>query len=159
MGGEFAQWQEWSHDASLDWYLLEDLAHAGVQRWVSDLNRLYRSEPALHELDFDPAGFAWVDPNDAEQSVISLVRRGRSTEDVVLAVLNFTPVPRRGYRVGVPRRGWWREILNSNAGECGGGGWGNLGGVEAAPIPGHRHAHSLYLTLPPLDALFFKHGA
>ncbi|MGH9814224.1 MAG: 1,4-alpha-glucan branching protein GlgB, partial [Candidatus Acidiferrales bacterium] len=137
MGGEFAQWNEWYHESSLDWHLLDFDPHRGVQRWVSDLNRLYRAEPALHELDCDPAGFEWVDANDAQQSVVSFLRRGRTTGDLFLVVCNFTPVPRSGYRLGVPRGGHWHELLNSDAELYGGGGWGNWGGLEAEPVASH----------------------
>ena len=156
MGGEIGQWNEWTHDRSLDWDLLQQPLHNSLQRWVSDLNRLYRSEPALYEYDIDPAGFEWVDCNDAESSVISLLRKGATTHDLLLVVCNFTPVPRSNYRIGVPRGGYWQEVLNSDAMLYGGGGWGNLGGVEAAPVPLHGRHHSLTLTLPALSALFFK---
>jgi len=156
MGGEFGQWREWSHEESLEWHLLQYLPHSGLQRWVSDLNRLYRSQPALHQLDLEQAGFEWVDCNDVEQSVVSLIRKGRSTDDAILVVSNFTPVPRFNYRVGVPNPGFWRELLNSDAKDYGGSGQGNLGGVEAAPIPSHGRPYSLTLTLPPLSTVFFK---
>jgi 1,4-alpha-glucan branching enzyme len=155
MGGEFGQWSEWYHEASLDWHLLDYPPHAGLKRWVEDLNRAYREEPALYTLDFTPAGFEWVDCNDMEQSVITFLRRGTHGE-TVLVVANFTPVPRHNYRVGVPREGFWRELLNSDAAPYGGSGLGNLGGLEAAPVPCHGRPHSLNLTLPPLAALFFK---
>ena len=156
MGGELGQWQEWHHEASLSWHLLDHFPHAGLQRWVEDLNRIYRNEPALHELDLDPAGFEWIDCNDTEGSVLSLIRKGRSTDDLILAACNFTPVPRHNYRVGVPRGGFWREVLNGDAREYGGSGQGNLGGVEATPIPMHGRFYSLNLTLPPLAVVFFK---
>ena len=156
MGAEIGQWSEWAHDRSLDWDLLQHHFHRTLQRWVSDLNRLYRSEQALYEHDIDPAGFEWVDCNDAESSVISLLRKGASTQDLVLVVCNFTPVPRTNYRIGVPRGGYWQEVLNSDATLYGGGGWGNLGGAEAAPVPLHGRSHSLTLTLPALSAVFFK---
>ncbi len=156
MGGEFAQGREWNHEASLDWHLLDYPPHRGVQRWMQDLNQLYRSEPALHELDFEPAGFEWIDCNDALQSTISLMRRGKSTRDVIVAVCNFTPVVRENYRLGVPGGGFWKEVLNSDASLYGGSGHGNRGGVEATPIPAHQRSHSLTITLPPLAAVFFK---
>jgi 1,4-alpha-glucan branching enzyme len=159
MGGEFGQWREWHHDESLDWHLLAYAPHAGLQRWIEDLNGLYRSEPALYELDTHPAGFEWIDCNDAPASVVSCLRKGRSTEAVVLIVCNFTPIPRPNYRVGVPRGGFWREIRNSDAQDYGGAGYGNLGGVEATPVPCHGRPHSLNLTLPPLAAVFFKSEA
>jgi len=158
MGGEFGQWREWAHDESLDWHLLEYQPHQGVQLWVRDLNRFYRREPAMHELDFDPEGFEWIDSADWEDSIISFIRKGKekSAEDIVLAVCNFTPVPRYNYRVGTPVGGFWKEVLNSDAKEYGGSGCGNLGGVEAAPIPCHGRYHSLALTLPPLGTIVFK---
>jgi len=159
MGGEFGQWREWTHDESLDWHLLQYLPHSGVQRWVSDLNRLYRSQPALHQADFSPAGFEWIDCNDVENSVVSLIRKGHDAKDIVLVVCNFTPVTRFGYRVGVPIPGYWKELLNSDAKEYGGSGQGNLGGMEAEPVPFHGRPYSLNITLPPLAALFFKPSA
>ncbi len=156
MGGEFAQWREWVHDESLEWHALEYEPHRGVQRWVRDLNDLYRREPALHELDFEPAGFEWVDFTDVDQSVIGYLRKGNSSRDLLLFVGNFTPVPREGYRVGVPAAGFWREVLNSDAREYGGGGWGNFGGVETEPYAIHGRGQSLRLTLPPLGVLIFK---
>lgn len=155
MGGEFGQWQEWNHDTSLDWHLLDQAPHAGLQRWVTDLNRCYRHVPALHEGDCDGRGFAWVDCNDAEGSVVSFLRQGKSASDIVLVVCNFTPVSRLNYRVGAPRGGMWHEMLNSDARDYEGGGYGNLGGVEAAPMPCHGRPYSLMLTLPPLAIVFF----
>jgi 1,4-alpha-glucan branching enzyme len=156
MGGEFGQWREWYHEESLDWHLLELPLHAGLQRWVKELNRTYRTEQALYELDFDPAGFEWIDCNDTQQSTLSLIRKSRSTSEIILTVLNFTPTPRYDYQVGVPRGGFWQEILNSDAEEYGGSGHGNLGGIEAGPIEIHGRPYSLKLTLPPLGAVFFK---
>jgi len=156
MGGEFGQWNEWYHEVSLDWHLLDYPLHSAMQRWVRDLNRLYRKERALHELDFSPAGFEWIDCNDSQQSILSLMRRGRSTGDVIVVVLNFTPVPRASYRVGAPRGGFWREVLNSDAGEYGGTGWGNFGGLVAEAVPFHGRPFSINLTLPPLGAVFLK---
>ena len=157
MGDEFGQWSEWVHDGSLEWDLLESAPHAGLQRWVAELNRFYRSTPALYELDCHPAGFEWIDCNDTESSVLSLIRKGKSTDAIVLAACNFTPVPRPNYRVGAPRGGFWREVLNSDAAVYGGSGWGNMGGVDAVPIPMHGRPYSLTLTLPPLTAVFFIH--
>ena len=157
MGGEFGQTAEWAHDGSLEWHLLEYPAHRGIQRWVADLNRCYRSEPALHELDCRPEGFEWIDCSDAAASVLSFIRRAETSEGDVLVVCNFTPVARPHYRVGAPRGGLWREILNSDAAEYGGGGVGNLGGVEAGALPLHGQPYSLDLALPPLAILFFKH--
>jgi 1,4-alpha-glucan branching enzyme len=156
MGGEFGQWGEWSHEGSLEWDLLESDRHGGVRRWVEELNRRYRTEPALHELDTDPSGFEWIDASDSANSVLTFVRKARTSSSLILAVCNFTPVPRQNYRVGAPRPGFWEEILNSDAEEYGGGGWGNLGGVEAASIPYHGRPYSLSVTVPPLAVVFFK---
>jgi 1,4-alpha-glucan branching enzyme len=155
MGGELAQWREWNHDSSLDWHLLEDERHAGVQNLVRDLNGLYRSTPALH-LDCEPAGFEWIDCLDAEGGVLSFLRKGRTNADLALVVANFTPLPRTNYRVGVPRAGAWEERLNTDAGVYGGAGWGNMGSVEASPVPAHGRPASLMLTLPPLAALVLE---
>ncbi len=156
MGGEIGQWKEWSHDDSLEWHLLERPPHQGLKRWVADLNRLYLAEPALHELDCDPAGFEWVDCSDWEGSAISFLRRAKTSSSEILAVFNFTPVPRPDYRVGVPRSGIWTEVINSDALEYGGSGAGNLGQREAEPVPHHGRPFSLQLTLPPLAAVFFR---
>ena len=158
MGGEFGQWHEWDHDSSLDWHLLNFAEHSGVSHWVGDLNRILRTERAMHELDFEPAGFSWIDVTDNDNSVVSLIRRGSAPEDIVVAVFNFTPVPRYNYQIGVPAEGHWQELLNSDATLYGGSGQGNLGGVDAAPVGRHGHRHSITLTLPPLGALFLKPG-
>jgi 1,4-alpha-glucan branching enzyme len=157
MGGEFGQWREWSHDTSLDWHLLMFPSHQGVQRLISDLNRLYRTEPALHELDCDPRGFEWVDANDADSSVYSFLRKSRSGEHILI-VLNATPVVREDYRIGVPFGGWWRELLNSDSEYYWGSGQGNAGGVMAEVVPSHGREFSLRLRLPPLGALFLKYS-
>ena len=154
MGGEFGQWREWCHDESLDWHLLERAEHRGILAWVRDLNRLLRAEPALHALDHDPLGFEWIDCSDSEQSVVALLRAAPAGGRPVLAVFNFTPVPRRNYRVGAPAPGFYRELLNGDGRDYGGSGQGNLGGVEAAPVRTHGRPHSLNLTLPPLGATF-----
>jgi 1,4-alpha-glucan branching enzyme len=154
MGGEIAQWSEWQHDGSLDWDVLKNPLHAGVQKWVGDLNSVYRSLPALHELDSDPAGFEWIDCNDTDASVVSLLRKGRAEGSVVAIVCNFTPVLRPNYRVGVPSGGFWEERLNSDARDYGGSGAGNMGGVEASPLACHGRRFSLSLVLPPLSILF-----
>ncbi len=153
MGSEFGQRREWQHEESLEWHVLQYPLHAGAQRWVRDLNRFYRRTPSLFELDFSPEGFQWVDYGDAESSVLSFLRKDRAGTPV-LVVCNFTPVVRENYRIGVPRPGMWHEQLNSDAREYGGSGQGNLGGVDAAPLPAHGHFHSLSLRLPPLAALF-----
>ena len=159
MGIEIAQWSEWQHDQSLDWHALDDPRHAGMRQWVRDLNRLYRSESALHELDCEPAGFEWIDCRDAESSIVILLRKGRRDERVVLVTCNFTPVPRLNYRVGAPKGGTWKEALNSDAAIYGGSGMGNMGAVEAAPVPAHGRHFSLPLILPPLSILFFTSEA
>ncbi|HYG64559.1 MAG TPA: 1,4-alpha-glucan branching protein GlgB [Thermoanaerobaculia bacterium] len=156
MGAELAQIREWNHDSSLDWHLLGDERHAGISRWLGDLNRVYREEPALYELDCNPDGFEWIDANDAENSTLSFLRKSRDSQDTVLAVFNFTPIPRQNYRVGVPGGGFWKELLNSDAPTYGGSGVGNFGGVEAMPVPLHGRPHSLTLTLPPLGVVFFR---
>ena len=159
MGGEFGQWREWNHDESLEWHLLDYAPHAGLQRWVENLNHLYRSEPSLHELDFSSAGFEWVDCNDSDQNVISFLRKGRAGDDIVLVACNFTPITRFNYKVGVPRGGFWKELLNGDAKEYGGSGHGNLGGIEAVPVSFHGRPYSLDMTLPPLATVFFKSEA
>jgi 1,4-alpha-glucan branching enzyme len=156
MGAELAQWDEWNHDRSLDWHLLDSQANRGVQTWVRDLNLLYRSEPALHGSDFDPAGFEWIDFRDSEKSTTSFLRRCRGRNEVMLVVCNNTPVPRQNYRVGVPYPGHWREALNSDAKAYGGSGVGNMGGVTAESLPCHGRKNSISLTLPPLGVLFLR---
>jgi 1,4-alpha-glucan branching enzyme len=152
MGGELGQRREWQHEASLEWHVLGYPLHSGVQRWVRDLNRLYRASPALHELDFGEAGFQWVDCDDADVSVIAFLRRSVSGA-LVLVVCNFTPVPRMDYRLGVPHAGRWDERLNSDAADYGGSGQGNLGALSTEPFPAHGQAQSLNLRLPPLAAV------
>jgi len=156
MGGEFGQWHEWNHDTSLDWHLLGQPLHQGVQRWVRDLNTTYRAEPALHQYDCDPRGFEWIDANDSEQSILSLLRKGSRPGDEVAIVCNFTPLPRHNYRVGVPRGGHWDEILNSDAPLYGGSGQGNFGGLRAAPVSCHGRPYLLNVTVPPLGLVAFK---
>jgi 1,4-alpha-glucan branching enzyme len=158
MGCEFGQVREWAHDTSLEWHVLQNKNHSGLQNWVGELNRLYRSEPGLHMLDTDATGFEWVDCNDNLTSTISLLRKSDSPKDSILVVCNFTPIPRVDYRVGVPEAGYWRELLNSDALEYDGTGIGNFGGVTAENIPAHGRPYSLKLTLPPLGALFLKQG-
>ncbi|OGR68439.1 MAG: 1,4-alpha-glucan branching enzyme [Elusimicrobia bacterium GWC2_61_19] len=156
MGCEFAQWDEWDHDRSLDWHLAGHGPHEGMQKWVSDLNAFYRAEPAMHEFNCNPAGFEWIDANDSQQSVVAFLRKGEKPGDAILAVCNFTSVPRHGYRVGVPRGGFWKEILNSDAVTYRGSGMGNMGGMPAEAVSAHGRPHSLLLTLPPLSIVFFK---
>ena len=155
MGGEIAQWREWRHDESLDWHLLRHASHEGVRRLVEDLNRLYRGEAALHENDCDPAGFEWVDCADWQGSILAFLRKGKSGGPL-LVVCNFTPVPRLGYRIGVPAGGWWRELLNTDAAEYGGSGMGNLGAVQAEGVKMHGRESSLSLLIPPLAVVILK---
>jgi 1,4-alpha-glucan branching enzyme len=156
MGGEFGQYREWSHESSLEWHVLEYPHHRGVQTLISDLNRIYRTEPALHQHDCEPQGFQWVDHQDWENSVISFLRIGRNPSETVLVVCNFTPVVRRDYAVGVPHGGYWRELLNTDGEAYGGSGVGNMGGAEASREPRHGREWSLALALPPLAAIWLK---
>ena len=158
MGAEIGPWTEWDHEQGLEWGLREFPLHAGLERWVGDLNRVYREEPALHASDFEGWGFRWIDCSDADQSVVAFTRQEAKDEHspTLLAVLNLTPVPRHDYRVGVPEPGHWREILNSDAEIYGGSGQGNMGQVEAVPMRYHDHPHSLNLSLPPLSTIVLK---
>ena len=156
MGAEFGQENEWYHEQSLDWHLLQQTPHQAIQTWMKHLNILYRKEPALYEQDFSPAGFAWVDASDWEKSIISFFRIGSDPTESLLIACNFTPVPRMNYRVGVPAGGIWREVLNSDAREYGGSGQGNFGAVKAAPVPMHGRYYSLSVILPPLGMVVFK---
>ena len=158
MGGELAQPAEWSHERSLDWHLLEDPDHAGIHRLVRDLNHAYRDEPALWELDHDPLGFYWIEANDAANNVVAFARRDRSGERVVVLAANLSPVPRHGYRLGLPRAGPWREALNSDSSFYGGTDTGNYGGVEAEPLGWHGQPYSAEVTLPPLGAVWLVPG-
>ncbi|MBI3952115.1 MAG: 1,4-alpha-glucan branching protein GlgB [Acidobacteria bacterium] len=156
MGGEFAQWGEWSHDRSLDWHLLPYEPHQRLQKFVKDLTRLYVTEPALHEVDFEHTGFEWIDFHDWEANIISFIRKAKNPDDYLIFALNFTPVPRVGYRSGVPESVFYREILNSDSSEYGGSNMGNAGGVMPEPIPRSGRPYSVKLTLPPLAAVVFK---
>ena len=159
MGDEFGQPSEWNHDSQLEWAALEQPMHRGVLRWVDALNRAYVSEPALHQMDCDPAGFEWIEANDAESSVLSFLRRSAANDDALVIVCNFTPVTRNDYRIGVPRDGVWVEVLNSDGEEFGGSGQGNLGRVTASLTPAQGREHSVSLTLPPLSLLVLKSEA
>jgi 1,4-alpha-glucan branching enzyme len=157
MGGELGQGREWNHDQSLDWHLLDEGPyHAGLQRYIQTLNWHYCAERALHDLDFAPDGFQWIDCNDHENSVVSFLRKGRNPREYVVVLLNFTPVPRQGYRIGVPEPGFYEELLNSDSSYFGGGDVGNGGGVETEPIPSHGWEQSVRVTLPPLGCLYLK---
>ena len=157
MGCEIGQWHEWNHDGELDWGILGHPLHAGLQRWVQDLNRTYQQEPSLHQLDHEGAGFSWIDCNDNENSVISFMRRGRERDDFTVFVANFTPVPRPGYRIGVPQHGWYRELLNSDSATYGGSNMGNGGGVMSDSIAAHGYRQSVRLVVPPLGFVILKH--
>jgi 1,4-alpha-glucan branching enzyme len=156
MGGELAQWREWDHDGQLDWGLLEYQTHAGVQRLVRDLNRLYATEPALHQRDCEGSGFQWTVGDDRSNSVFAFLRYAANSP-AMLVVSNMTPVPRHGYRIGVPVGGAWREVLNTDSGFYGGSNVGNAGRVEATPIHAHGQSHSVELILPPLATIFLRH--
>jgi 1,4-alpha-glucan branching enzyme len=157
MGGEFGQRREWNHDESLDWHLLQLPGHQGVERWVRDLNCVYREVPSLHQRDHSPDGFAWIDCNDADASIVSFARAGDEGVPDVLVVCNFTPVPRLDYRVGAPLSGHWREELNSDTKAYGGSGVGNQGDLLTDPVPFHGHVQSLRLSIPPLGMLLLRH--
>jgi 1,4-alpha-glucan branching enzyme len=156
MGGEIGQWNEWNHDAELDWGLLDTDAHRQLQSYVRALNELYRSQPALHEVDFSWEGFQWLDFHDVDHSIVSFVRRAEDPNDFVVLVANFTPVPRPGYRLGVPESGCYRELLNSDSAAFGGANLGNAGGVSSDPTPCQGQPHSVRITLPPLAVVIFK---
>ncbi|MFC1931550.1 1,4-alpha-glucan branching protein GlgB [Chloroflexota bacterium] len=156
MGAEMGLWQEWNHDGSSDWHLLEYQRHAEVQKWVKSLNQLYQREPALYEMDREPGGFEWIDANDALQSVISFIRKGKSTDDIILIACNFTPTTHLKYRLGVPRDGFWKELLNSDAKEYGGSGQGNPMSLRASKTPTHGRPYSIEVMLPPLSVVYFK---
>jgi 1,4-alpha-glucan branching enzyme len=157
MGGEFGQRREWTHDGELEWWVCEQEGHGGVQRLVAQLNRVYRAAPALHQVDFSSSGFEWVTANDEAQSVFAFLRKAADGSPPLLVVSNMTPVPRTNYLLGVPLGGHWREVINTDATEFGGAGWGNFGGVEAAPVRSHGHRQSVCITLPPLSTLILEH--
>ncbi len=159
MGAEFAQWAEWSETRALDWHLLKWPTHTGVQAWMRDLNHFYQAQPALYQEDFDAKGFHWIEANDAEQSVFTYLRFATDPADFLVIACNFTPVPRHGYRLGVPEAGHYAELLNSDSGHYGGGNVGNNGGVDAEAIPWHSQPHSLNLTIPPLGIVVLKRTA
>jgi 1,4-alpha-glucan branching enzyme len=156
MGSEFGQGREWDYDQSLDWHLVDEPLHGGLKKFVQDLNRVYREEPALYQLDFESGGFHWIDPNDSDNSVFSFTRRAVNSDDFLIAVLNFTPVPREGYQLGVPRAGRYLELLNSDAGIYGGGNVGNGGEASSEAVTAHGQTDSLRLTLPPLGFVLLK---
>ncbi len=156
MGCEFAQEREWNHDISLDWHLLDDPMHKGVQDVVRDLNHAYRRSPALHERDCEPDGFCWLVSDDRDNSILAFARFNRERSNIVIVVSNFTPVVRQEYRIGAPRGGFWREIVNTDAACYGGGNVGNGGGLHAQEEPSHGQSHSLCLTIPPLATIMLE---
>jgi 1,4-alpha-glucan branching enzyme len=156
MGSEFGQGREWNYDDSLDWHLLGEPLHAGIRLLVQDLNALYTREPSLHQVDFESAGFQWIDCNDSDNSVVAFVRRAQDPEDFTVSVLNFTPVPRGGYQIGVPRAGAYVEVIYTDSEVYGGSNLGNAGLVMTEPVPAHGHDQSLRLTLPPLACVILK---
>ena len=156
MGNEFGQWVEWNHESSLEWHALNYPTHQGVLQWMKDLNRVYRKEKALYEIDFSYEGFQWVDTSHYDQSVLIFMRKGHRPEDKIVVVCNFTPTTHFDYRVGVPEAGYWKEILNSDAKEYGGSGQGNLGGKQSENIGYHGQPHSIPVNLPPLGIVLFK---
>jgi 1,4-alpha-glucan branching enzyme len=157
MGGEFGQRREWQHEESLEWWVLQYTEHGGLMHWVADLNRVYVEEPALHEVDFQPDGFEWIDNHDSEFSTLAYARKSRDDSNMIVVAFNFTPVPRVNHLLGVPRPGRWREVLNSDAQYYGGSGLGNQGGVQSYPVPVHGRYHAIRITLPPLAVVYFKH--
>ena len=159
MGGELAQWHEWNHDEELDWALIGQHHHDGIRRFVSDLNKVYKSNPAFYEIDFHDEGFSWIQADDHENSVFAFCRFSKEKAQTIICVFNFTPIPRSGYTVGVPHAGKYKEIINSDANIYGGTNVGNAGVVTTKNEPMHGHAQSLDLTLPPLGLVFLRYEA
>jgi 1,4-alpha-glucan branching enzyme len=159
MGSELAQEAEWSYERSLDWHLLENPDHAGIQSLVRDLNRIYREEPALWEIDSDPSGFWWLEPNDADSNVLAFARASKPDANgdrrMIVFAANLSPIPRTGYRLGLPRACRWKETLNTDSTFYGGSDVGNMGGLDPEPIPWHNQPVSALVTLPPLAAVWF----
>jgi 1,4-alpha-glucan branching enzyme len=156
MGCEIGQWNEWNYESELDWVLLYFDCHRQIQDWVKALNRLYVAQPALHQVDFGWEGFEWIDFRDVDNSIVSFLRRARDPSDFVVVVASFTPVPREGYRIGVPAPGFYRELLNSDSMHYGGSNMGNAGGLSSEPTPWQGQPHSLLITVPPLAVVFLK---
>jgi 1,4-alpha-glucan branching enzyme len=156
MGGEIGQWCEWNCNESLEWHLLEWDSHQGIQRWMADLNALYRREPALHQLDFDGQGFEWIDCHNYQDSILAYMRKAKDPNDYVICCHNFTPVPRHNYRIGVPEACWYQEIANSDSTFYAGSNIGNGGGLQALPEESHGRPASLVFSLPPLSTVVFK---
>ena len=158
MGGEFAQWSEWNHENCLTWSLLEQSAHASIRLLVGDLNRLYRSEPALYTDEYLPTSFEWIDNSDAENNVLAFLRYGSSSHEHIAVLCNFSAVPRDSYRIGAPQKGRWEEILNTDAKDYGGTGRGNFGAIQTVPFGLHGHPYSMTVNLPPLAVVFLKYA-
>jgi len=156
MGCEFGQWREWDSEGSLDWPLIDEPPHRGLLQLVRDLNRTYAGEPALYEQDYELSGFRWLDASDHENSVIAFLRAGTDIDHPVVAVVNWTPLVREGYRIGVPHAGYWREVINTDLPQYGGSGATLGGGVDSEPIAAHGFAQSISLRLPPLGAVILK---
>ncbi|MFW5662653.1 MAG: alpha amylase C-terminal domain-containing protein, partial [Bacteroidota bacterium] len=155
MGMELGQWREWNHDESLDWHLLDSPHHVGLNNWIKDLNRVYKTNPAFYENDFSEEGFKWIDANDSHNSILSYIRYGKEKKQSVFVIMNCTPIPRHNYRIGVPEEGKYKEILNSDAEYYGGSGQGNFGGIESHPVPYHGEEQSILITVPPLGIVMF----
>jgi 1,4-alpha-glucan branching enzyme len=156
MGNEFGQWKEWNHDENLEWHYLEHPSHGGLQKWVKDLNHLYRKERSLHELDFSPDGFQWIDFHDWGKSIISFIRRAKDPDDFMVFVFNFTPVTRYDYEISVPRGGMYQEVLNSDSEQYWGSNVGNFGSVHAHPVSGEEAHYLITLNIPPLGTAILK---
>jgi 1,4-alpha-glucan branching enzyme len=156
MGGDIAQWSEWSHEHEVSWDLMKWDTHQGVQRMITDLNKLYRSQRALHDLDFDGRGFEWIDCHNSNDSVLIYLRKARDPKDCVVVCCNFTPVVRSAYRVGVPYAGWYQEIFNSDSSYYGGSNLGNYPGISASSEGHHMRPHSITITIPPLGLVILK---
>ncbi|MBV9264667.1 MAG: alpha amylase C-terminal domain-containing protein, partial [Acidobacteriaceae bacterium] len=156
MGAEFAQWSEWSHEGNLEWPLLERPEHSSVRLLVGELNGIYRREPALYTCEYSPGCFEWIDFHDADKDIVVFLRKGGNEDQQIIVVCHFSPVPIENYRIGAPRRGFWREFLNTDAVQYGGSGRGNYGGVRTVPIPLHDRNYSLTVNVPPLAVLYFK---
>ena len=156
MGGEFGQWQEWNFDTDLEWDALKAPNHQGLQRAVNDLNQLYRNQPALYENDFEQSGFEWIDASDTDNNVLSFIRKAKSSDEFLIIVSNFTPIPWKGYRIGVPQPGYYHELFNSDSERYWGSDMGNGGGQTTDPIQTHGQPQSLSLVLPPLATIMLK---
>jgi 1,4-alpha-glucan branching enzyme len=156
MGSDFGQWSEWNYDASLQWHLMQWQSHQGLLKCVTDLNHLYRREKALHEVDFDYHGFEWIDCHNHDDSTLCYIRRAKDPKDYVIVICNFTPVPRVGYRLGVPECCWYEEIFNSDSSYYAGSNMGNAPGARAENYQSHGRPYSIHITYPPLATVVLK---